>query len=330
MRFYRTLHEQADVKDLQDKINKLEKLLPVLDDAGKENLKKRIAQLRTKLPSELKYGKLSDFKASDSETPDVKKSARLLARRMHEGYEDGWIFSDWKKVADTLDEISSKEEYEEVNVAFTEFNEDGLELKDVLQKLARKNWKFELRYYPFLQKHEIDHTLSGDPRRLQGTVGGKEWNAVFGGGKYAFDKDSRKYKYVGKGGNLKNSAGLFQSPDDAMNDSIIYVEGEETYHGNAFWETYGDMWFNEDEILDEAEYQGRKVKLGKPMQGDVKKFKVYVKDPKTGNVKKVNFGDPDMKIKKSNPARRKSFRARHNCDNPGPRTKARYWSCRKW
>jgi hypothetical protein len=90
------------------------------------------------------------------------------------------------------------------------------------------------------------------------------------------------------------------------------------------------MWFNEDELVDEAEYQGRKVKLGKPMQGDVKKFKVYVKDPKTKNVKKVNFGDPNMRIKKSNPGRRKSFRARHNCDNPGPRTKARYWSCRKW
>jgi hypothetical protein len=79
----------------------------------------------------------------------------------------------------------------------------------------------------------------------------------------------------------------------------------------------------------EAEYQGRKVPLGKPMRGDVKKFKVYVKNPK-GNVVKVNFGDPNMRIKKSNPARRKSFRARHNCANPGPRHKARYWSCRKW
>ena len=104
---------------------------------------------------------------------------------------------------------------------------------------------------------------------------------------------------------------------------------EETYDGDDFFEEYGVMWFNED-ALDEAEYQGRKVQLGKPMRGDVKKFKVYVKDPKTGNIKKVNFGDPNMKIKKSNPARRKSFRARHNCDNPGPRTKARYWSCRKW
>ncbi len=105
---------------------------------------------------------------------------------------------------------------------------------------------------------------------------------------------------------------------------------EETYEGNEFYEAYGVMWFNEDTQLDEAEYQGRNVPLGKPMRGDVKKFKVYVKDPSTGNVKKVNFGDPDMKIKKSNPERRKSFRARHNCDNPGPRTKARYWSCRKW
>lgn len=84
------------------------------------------------------------------------------------------------------------------------------------------------------------------------------------------------------------------------------------------------------EKVDEAEYHGREVPLGRPMQGDVKKFKVYVKDPSTGNVKKVNFGDPNMRIKKSNPARRRSFRARHNCKSPGPRDKARYWSCRKW
>lgn len=105
---------------------------------------------------------------------------------------------------------------------------------------------------------------------------------------------------------------------------------EETYHGNDFFEAYGVLWYNDDDILDEAEYRGRKVKLGKPMRGDVKKFKVYVRDPKTKNVKKINFGDPNMRIKKSNPARRKSFRARHRCDNPGPRTKARYWSCRAW
>lgn len=91
----------------------------------------------------------------------------------------------------------------------------------------------------------------------------------------------------------------------------------------------GSMVQGESVDLDEAEYQGRKVQLGKPMAGDVKKSKVYVRGPK-GNVVKVNFGDKNMRIKKSNPKRRKSFRARHNCANPGPRWKARYWSCRAW
>ena len=91
-----------------------------------------------------------------------------------------------------------------------------------------------------------------------------------------------------------------------------------------------------DNLLNEAEYQGRKVQLGKIMQGDVKKSKVYVKNDK-GKVVKVNFGfggksakGKRMVIKKNNPARRKSFRARMNCDNPGPRWKPRYWSCRAW
>ena len=87
--------------------------------------------------------------------------------------------------------------------------------------------------------------------------------------------------------------------------------------------------YAEDTQTDEAKYQGREVPLGKKMAGDVKKSKVYVRKP-NGNIVKVNFGDKKMRIKKSNPARRKSFRARHNCKNPGPRWKARYWSCRSW
>ncbi len=119
-----------------------------------------------------------------------------------------------------------------------------------------------------------------------------------------------------------------------VSESEFNVEGEEYY----FHENFGYLAYSIDENdLFEAEYQGRKVPLNKPMRGDVKKFKVYVKDPKTGNVKKVNFGHggtsakrKTMRIRKSNPARRRSFRARHNCANPGPKTKARYWSCRKW
>ena len=126
---------------------------------------------------------------------------------------------------------------------------------------------------------------------------------------------------------------------EISSDQDLEEVDEETYEDDDdFFEEYGVLWYNEDDDpIDEAEYRGRKVKLGKPMKGDVKKFKVYVKDPKTGNVKKVNFGHggssvkgKSMRIRKNNPAARRSFRARHNCDNPGPRTKARYWSCRKW
>ena len=126
--------------------------------------------------------------------------------------------------------------------------------------------------------------------------------------------------------------GEMLAPDHPVYQAEVgFIEDEVRSTGEEEGEVVGES------ITNEAEYQGRKVKLNKPMQGDVKKFKVYVKDPKTGNVKKVNFGHGGssvkgkaMKIRKNNPKARKSFRARHNCDNPGPKTKARYWSCRKW
>lgn len=116
------------------------------------------------------------------------------------------------------------------------------------------------------------------------------------------------------------------SADDLEEADEITIEALEDFH-----EEFGILGYAEDELW-EAEYQGKTVKLNKPIRSSdgPKKFHVYVKDPKTKNVKKVNFGDPDSKIKKSNPERRRSFRARHNCDNPGPKTKARYWSCRNW
>ena len=89
--------------------------------------------------------------------------------------------------------------------------------------------------------------------------------------------------------------------------------------------------YGSTELINESKYKGKKVTLNKPFYtpGGPKKRSVYVKNEK-GNVVKVNFGDPNMKIKKSDPERRKSFRARNNCENPGPKTKARYWSCRAW
>ena len=111
---------------------------------------------------------------------------------------------------------------------------------------------------------------------------------------------------------------------------------------DIYWENklgescgYTFVFPKDEQPMSEAEYQGRNVKLNKIMQGDKKKFKVYVKNNK-GNVVKVNFGQGGdakggtMRIRKSNPKARASFRARHNCDNPGPKYKARYWACRTW
>ena len=150
--------------------------------------------------------------------------------------------------------------------------------------------------------------------------------------------------------NMKEKVGLAEVMSIVLASHGIQNESYEPFpeademtfeDDDAFYEAFGELGFPEDETeLFDAEYRGRKVPLNKPMRGDVKKFKVYVKDPKTGNVKKVNFGhggssarkagQKTMKIRRSNPKARKSFRARHNCANPGPKTKARYWSCRKW
>lgn len=135
----------------------------------------------------------------------------------------------------------------------------------------------------------------------------------------------------------------FKQNIDHTDEELTMDELEEAYeileNSGKFYEV-DENDLNESHNLHEAEYKGRKVKLGKIMRGDVKKFKVYVKNDK-GKVVKVNFGhggssakkqgyDQGMKIKKNNPERRKAFRARHNCENPGPRWKPRYWACKTW
>jgi hypothetical protein len=114
---------------------------------------------------------------------------------------------------------------------------------------------------------------------------------------------------------LLESAGILQEYDLNL-DQIIESSIIDQHH----------------QLLNEAEYKGKKVALGKPTRGDVKKFKVFVKNPKTGNVKKVNFGDPNMEIRRDNPKARKSFRARHGCgtSRASDKTKAAYWSCKMW
>jgi len=142
------------------------------------------------------------------------------------------------------------------------------------------------------------------------------------------------YKQIGTkekdGREVPNCVPINEGEDEDEIDEYDVENEEDIKEFVEFMREYQQQLSEADcNCLLEAEYRGRKVPLGKPMRGDVKKFKVYVKNPK-GKVVKVNFGAKGMNIKKNNPKRRKAFRARHRCDNPGPRTKARYWSCRKW
>ena len=119
---------------------------------------------------------------------------------------------------------------------------------------------------------------------------------------------------------------------EQVHDNLMALNGTWNDEWDEFiWDIEAKEIYDEEGRVLGSEYQGRKVTLNKPFRtpDGPKKFSVYVKNDK-GNVVKVNFGDPNMEIKKDNPARRKSFRARHRCDTPGPKWKARYWSCKKW
>lgn len=138
---------------------------------------------------------------------------------------------------------------------------------------------------------------------------------------YVFTSKDEAMKIAKKFDDLSNNVHTTKTGDG----TILYIPGKDE---NEFRKWYKS---HKGEDSKAAEYQGRKVTLNKPFRtpDGPKKMSVYVKNEK-GNVVKVNFGDPDMEIKRDNPARRKSFRARHNCDNPGPKWKARYWSCKNW
>ena len=190
---------------------------------------------------------------------------------------------------------------------------DGDEVEAFAKKLGKRVSEIEDEWEDFETLDNITNAMKGDINDVLGN--GWDVNQALAGA-------AQDYLY-----NFTESYEPFPEVDE------FDIEEDEDFE-----EVLGPLGFPEDETeLFDAEYQGRKVPLNKPMRGDVKKFKVYVKDPKTGNVKKVNFGHggtsakrKTMRIRKSNPKARKSFRARHNCANPGPKTKARYWSCRKW
>ena len=147
---------------------------------------------------------------------------------------------------------------------------------------------------------------------------------------------ARVNSYVSKG------KGTYHGADKDLRNSYEVGTPPEKYLDGTPGQDYSDVikqikTINSnnpfDHVISEAEYQGKTVKLNDPIrtsENPKKKFKVYVKDPSSGNIKVVRFGDPGLSIKRDDPKRRKSFRARHNCDNPGPKDKPRYWSCFQW
>ena len=258
----------------------------------------------------------------------------------------GGMYFDYKKGMDTIKKLrkmNSTLDYKLVKEGVNETTKMKPQVKKLLKQkgyspifqaidTSKRQFK-QMRY----SRGEIQDTLidmfgDEDPKILQKIREGLG------------DRMAKKLKKH-KGVNLKKKKiklkgrGVYQDYDGLKEDVFFESTTENGMTTNhVYYEIDGKGYgytleFAND--LNEAEYQGRKVKLGKIMQGDVKKFKVYVKNPK-GNVVKVNFGQGGdakggtMRIRKSNPKARANFRARHNCDNPGPRHKARYWSCRKW
>ena len=268
-----------------------------------------------------------------SDHPNVKKA--IL--RTNEDLNEGKI----KDLSMDMEELTDKEFQEKYNMSKSDakekFNLDeascGMK-KRYEDASAEEEDKFHTELDDLVHKtfgHSSDEKMKKSTQDAFKEL--KDYAETSGGiDKEEFEKAAYLVKAMGKP-HLKDKAegmldDLIGKMDSDPRDKVIQVLSHHI-----------DLTFLKN-LLDEAEYQGRKVTLNKPTRGDVKKFKVYVKDPKTGNVKKVNFGhggtsakkagQKTMSIKKSNPARRKSFRARHNCDNPGPKTKARYWSCRAW
>ena len=146
----------------------------------------------------------------------------------------------------------------------------------------------------------------------------------------AADAIKRRIMNMEEFSEMVRNYGISRIVDAINNEAEDHEDGDELGSSDVSAMVNNVIRSLERSKTNEAEYQGRKVKLGKPTRGDVKKYKVFVKNPKTGNVKKVNFGDPNMEIRRDNPKARKSFRARHNCSDKKDRTKAGYWSCRMW
>ena len=206
--------------------------------------------------------------------------------------------------------VPSEDDY--VNVDEEELDWDVAKEKPGLWENIRRKKEREGKDYKPAKPGDPDRPSDEDLKKAQSHKAGPMQDYVFES-KEAAEKMAKK---IGLSGVHSHKSG---------DDKTLWMPGKNMEEFQSWYEKHG----GEDSKA--AKYQGRTVKLNKPFRtpDGPKKFSVYVKNDK-GNVVKVNFGDPNMEIKKDNPKRRKSFRARHKCDSPGPKWKARYWSCKMW
>ena len=299
----------------------------------------------------------------DSNRDDLEK-AYMLAVRHHEGPGEDEGSGDGNYAEDTTGllmdyyaKTGQKPDHEQIERISNKIDDNKIHYADVLQAegINGKIWlELAKKHYGGLMGIKIKEPITYPESAVQEDLDSRSEDILNKAGFDPADIDTYMKVFNDHGDtsdidqmNMKEKVGLADvmsmvlASHGIQNESYQpFPEGDEfnIEDDEDFEEVLGPLGFPEDETeLFDAEYRGRKVPLNKPMRGDVKKFKVYVKDPKTGNVKKVNFGHggtsakrKTMRIRKSNPKARKSFRARHNCANPGPKTKARYWSCRKW
>jgi len=224
-------------------------------------------------------------------------------------------------------------------------HEENFQLDEKIDGLVKKSEKSGVPYS--ILKKSYDRGMAAWKTGHRPGTTPQQWafarvNSMLTGGKADPDLQKQAKKYKKKKKASKESVEEWFSSDETI---------------QQYQERYGDEWLKKlnntyekmlskldeesccedcenhfDHVIMEAEYQGKKVKLNDPIrtsENPNKKFKVYVKNEK-GKVVVVRFGDPNMAINRDDPERRKSFRARHNCDDPGPKTKARYWSCFQW
>ena len=262
-------------------------------------------------------------KHTKSSAEDIKATIKEMGDVVQ--HKDGDYILDDNKRVKIVDEVDQVEEGHMDDKPYRSDKDAKVKVKDIVEDLRK--W-FGRKGAPGKTGGWVDcNTCRKDPKtgKKKCKACGREKGGAGGGERKKYPRcrptPAACKGYKRRGSNLKKEQKIEEI-------EYNYIPAHEaTYDDGNPIDFMLEFW---DDVVVEAEYQGRKVTLNKPMQGDVKKSKVYVKDPKTGNVKKVNFGDPNMRIKKSNPKRRKSFRARHKCKTPGPKTKARYWSCRKW